>query len=225
MLVPGYEFHNVGSLVNDPKIDVVHGLIYHVTGTNVSPLHYFDGPSQGIESTFYIPKTSEDPKEQYRDTNREADANYKANSWIGTDGLRHGFLSVETQGLGGGKWTKYQLDSLKDLTLVTAKEHGYPLKECESYHGHGVGYHTMYPQWTNVSGKTCPGAERIIQFREIIVPWLAEQRTASKYYVTKVGDTAPSVADKFHIKVVELWRWNDGVSLPLKPGTRLRIKL
>ena len=224
MKLPGYVFHNVGVLTNDPVLDVVHGLIAHVTGTLVSPLNFFDGPSNGIESTCYIPRTADEDKEQYRDTTREADANFRANSWIGTDGKRHGFISVETMGLGGGKWNKYQLDELKDLILVTSKEHDYPLKVCESYHGHGIGYHTMFPEWTNVPGKTCPGDERKQQFQDIIVPWLAEQRTASKYYVTKIGDTAPSVADKFNIKVVELWRWNDGVSLPLKPGIRLRIK-
>lgn len=225
MRVPGYEFHNVGSLINDPRLDVVHGIIYHVTGTNVSPLNFFDGPSKGIESHFYIPKTADDPKEQYRDTTREADANFKANSWIGSDGKRHGFLSVETQGLGGGKWTKYQLDELKELTLITAKKHDYPLRKCGSYHGHGVGYHTLFSEWSNVSGKTCPGPERKVQFEEIIVPWLAEQRQGSKFYISKTGDTAPAIAEKFNIKIVELWRWNDGVSLPFKPGTRLRIKL
>ena len=225
MRVPGYEFHNVGSLVNDPVLDVVHGLIYHVTGNLVSPLNFFDGPSAGIESTFYIPKVDTEDKEQYRDTNREADANFRANSWIGTDGKRHGFLSVETAGLASGKWNKYQLDELKELTLITAKHHDYPLRECGSYHGHGVGYHTMYPEWSNVPGKTCPGPERKVQFRQIIVPWLNEQRLASKFYTVRAGDTAATVAAKFNIKIVELWRWNDGVSLPLLPGTRLRIKL
>lgn len=224
MKVPGYVFHNVGSLENDPVLDIVHGLIYHVTGTLVSPLKFFDGPSKGIESTFYIPKTDDDDKEQYRDTTREADANFRANSWIGTDGKRHGFLSVETMGLASGKWTKYQLDELKHLTLVTAKEHDYPLKPVESFHGKGVGFHTQFPEWSNVVGKTCPGSERKIQFKEIIIPWLAEQRQENKMYTVKLGDTVVEICNRFNIKVLDLWRWNDNVNLPLVPGTKLRIK-
>jgi len=222
MRLPGYVFHNVGSLVNDPKLDVIHGCIFHVTATNVSPLHYFDGPSQGIESTGYIPKSNANPKEQYRDTTREADANYKANSWIGTDGSRHGFLSFETQGLGSGSWTKYQLDEIKDVILVTHDEHGFPLHKCPSYHGYGVGYHTLFPEWSNVPGKTCPGPARIKQFNQIIVPWLAEQH--NKFYVWKQGDTVKSVADKFNTTILNLWRLNPGSDLPFRTNDSVRVR-
>lgn len=224
MRIPGYVFHNVGSLQNDPRLDVVHGLILHVDGGNATSLwHWFDGPSGGIESHVFIPKGPEHDKEQFRDTTREADANYKANSWLDASGKRHGFLSAETQGYGSGKWTKYQLDEIKDLILVTAKEHQYPLKPVGSYHGKGVGYHTQYPAWTNVPGKTCPGAGRIQQYHDIIVPWLAEQRDAANYYVTVTGDTAFGVAHKYGITVSDLWRWNPNVAPPFKAGTKLRI--
>lgn len=227
MLLEGYEFHDVGSLRNDPFLDVVHGLILHVdAGNAVSLWQFFDGPSGGIESHVHIPKSAVNPKEQFRDTQREADANNKANSWIGTDSQRHGFLSAETQGYGGGYWTKYQLDSIKELIMVTHKEHKYPLQECPGPKRYGVGYHTQYPSWTNVPGKTCPGANRIEQYHTIIVPWLDEQRALErvKFYTVLKGDTVNVVSDKFDLPVWKLWKLNPDIEPPFKPGMKVRIR-
>jgi LysM repeat protein len=225
MRLKGYVFDNVGELTNDPKLEVVHGFICHVTGTMVSPKNYFDGPSKGIESHLYIPRTRDNPKEQYRDTTREADANYRANSWIGKDGKRHGFISCETQGLGGGEWTDYQILQIKDAILQTQREHKYPFKVPGNYHGYGVGYHTLFPEWSNVPGKTCPGVNRKVQFKEIIVPWLNKQAEEDKikFYTTKRGDTVPVIADKFNIPQWQLWRWNPHVNPPFDVGTKLRV--
>lgn len=224
MRIPGYEFTNVGSLANDPLLDVVHGLILHVDGGNATSLvKWFDGPSQGIESHVFITKDVKNPNEQFRDTSREADANYKANSWIGSDGKRHGFLSAETQGTGAGKWNKKQLDDIKELILITSKEHDFPLRKVGSYHGHGIGYHTQFPEWTNVPGKTCPGKDRIVQYNEVILPWLAEQKD-TRFYITKKDDTVPGICAKFKIEQWQLWRWNPGTFPPFAPGTKLRVK-
>lgn len=38
----------------------------------------------------------------------------------------------------------------------------------------GVGYHTMYAGWSNVAGKTCPGPDRIAQFNNVLIPWMAD---------------------------------------------------
>lgn len=221
LLVPGYVFHNVGSLQNDPVIDVWHGLILHETGSQVSPLEFFDGPSNGIESTLYLPKREAQEKQQYRTLNREADANFKANSWIGSDGQRHGFTSLETQGAGDEKWTKYQLDEIKELALLLSRALKWPLKVPQSYHGWGMGYHTQFKSWTNVPGKTCPGAGKKQQYKEILVPWMAQQ---TKFYVTKPGDTVPSIADQFNVPQWQLWRWNPDVNPPFPAGTILRVK-
>ena len=66
----------------DPKI-VPIGVILHVDAGNAASLsEYFGGadgtgPSKGIESHFYIRRDGH--VEQYRDTEQEADANYKGN--------------------------------------------------------------------------------------------------------------------------------------------------
>ena len=225
MRVDGYKYIEVGSLQNDPRLDVIQGVILHVTGTQVSPLEYFDGPSNGIESHFYIPRTTDGRKEQYRDTNREADANYKANSWVDAEGVRHGYISVETQGLGSGSWTRYQLEEIRELLLTLHKEHNFPLRKPTGPKAKGVGYHILFGSWSNVPGKICPGPERIEQYEKELLPWMKDvmERESVKTYTVGENESAPKVADKFGLTILELWRMNPGVSLPLKEGQTVRI--
>lgn len=167
----------------DPKI-VPIGVILHVDGGNARSLyHWFNGPSGGIESHFHVDRDGH--VEQYRDTEQEADANYKGNSFIlDVDlpemgirkGTRVGFISVETQGYASGEWTGAQLDAIKRVLTFAHDEHRIPLKVTPAWNRPGVGYHVMWGApgaWTNVS-KTCPGPDRIKQFNEIIVPWMEE---------------------------------------------------
>ena len=158
---------------NDPEIQVV-GAILHVDAGNAWSLYdYFKSRSGGIESHFFIRKDG--TVEQYRDTGYEADANYKANSFY-SGGVRKGFVSIETQGYGTGEWTPEQLTSIKALLPWLAKTHGFSLRVCASPVGEGVGFHTLFgapSAWTPYA-KTCPGPDRIRQFRDVIVPWLDE---------------------------------------------------
>ncbi|HEY1178468.1 MAG TPA: N-acetylmuramoyl-L-alanine amidase [Phytomonospora sp.] len=158
---------------SDPRIDVVVGAILHVDAANSPSLYnYFNGPSGGIESHFFI--KLDGTIEQYRDTNYEADANYHANSWV-SGGKRYGFVSIETQGYGNGIWNDAQLVAIKRLLTELAGEHGFPLRRCPGPFSPGVGYHTMWgapSDWTPVS-KTCPGPNRVIQYDQVLVPWFA----------------------------------------------------
>ena len=223
MLLDGYLYRPVVGLERDPQLDVVAGLILHVSGstTSTSLYNYFNGPSKGIESHLHIPRSPDYPKEQYRNTNREADANYKANSWL-VDGKLHGFLSVETQGGGAGKWNDYQIEEIKDAILQTSKAHGYPLKVPTRWNGKGVGFHTQFEEWSNVSGKICPGPERKKQYWEIIVPWMKELNI--KEYTWQQGDTVSRVSQKFGLTVLELWKLNPGSSLPFRSGDKVRVR-
>lgn len=57
----------------------------------------------------------------------------------------------------------------------------------------------MYPNnWTNVSGKTCPGPKRIVQFNESIITWMEN------------GDEVPKIAKPEwmpHSVVDDLLKW------------------
>lgn len=150
---------------NDPAI-VPRVAILHVAVTDAwSLFDFFRDRSGGVESHFYI--TWRGKIEQYRDTEYEADANYRANPFA---------VSIETQGWGGGKWNAKQLASIKRLLVWLQDEHAIPLRECKTWSGSGLGYHSAFAPWSNVV-KSCPGPHRIQQFYDDILPWAAEQPT------------------------------------------------
>lgn len=178
--------------VNDPVIIPI-GIILHTdAGNSASLYNYFNGPSGGVESHFHIPKSR--PVEQYRDTGYEADANLKANSFS-VDGIRYGFISVETQGLAGDPWTDHQLAEIQKLILWAKSVHPrIQLRVCPGPFQAGIGYHTLFGSpgpWTPVA-KSCPGPLRIKQFNQVLVPWL---KTASTTDVSTGGPMSLTAAD------------------------------
>lgn len=148
---------------SDPRITPRVG-IFHVDAGNAESLYnWFNGPSGGIESHGHIRLSG--VLEQYRDTDYEADANYRANPFA---------LSWESQGWGNGEWTEDQIDTIQRLIRWQHRNHRIPLQVPKRWDGEGFGYHTMFPEWSNVSGKTCPGPLRKEQFHDIIVPWMKD---------------------------------------------------
>lgn len=166
----GAKLRNIPPGANDPAITAI-GAILHVDAANSGSLFsYFNGPSGGIESHFFVRKDG--VVEQYRDTKYEADANYHANSFI-KNGKLYGYVSIETQGLASGEWNEAQLREIKKLLLWLSKTHGFPLKRCATATDPGVGYHVMFGApgpWTPVA-KSCPGPGRVKQFNDVLVPW------------------------------------------------------
>lgn len=152
---------------NDPAIKPRIAIL-HVDAGNASSLHdYFDGPSGGVESHFFV--RADGVVEQYRSIYFQADANLDANDFA---------VSIETQGYGEGQWNTKQLDAIKALLLWLHKEAGIPLEVCKAWDGSGVGYHVMFGapgHWTPVA-KSCPGPDRVKQFDEVLTPWLASVR-------------------------------------------------
>ena len=151
---------------NDPRIEPRVVILHVAVSSSNSLFDYFNGPSGGIESHFYVRWDGQ--VEQYRDTSFEADANYRANPFA---------ISIESQGFGNGKWNLLQRRAIKRLLKWLHQEHGIPLQECPSWNGHGVGYHTQFGApgpWTPVS-KSCPGPNRIKQFESWLVPWMDKQ--------------------------------------------------
>ena len=146
----------------DPRI-TPRIVILHVDAGNASSLYdWFNGPSGGVESHFFVKKNG--VVEQYRDTGWQADANTDANDWA---------ISIETQGFEAGEWTPEQLASIKALILWCHEVHGIPLQRCSVWDGAGIGYHTLFPGRWDKRGASCPGPERKLQFNQIITPWLA----------------------------------------------------
>lgn len=171
MALAPFAIHKLLPLGPDRRIAPI-GAVLHVAESLADSLYpYFNGPSNGVESHFYV--RFDGTVEQYRDTGYEADANLEANSFL-EGGTVYGFVSIETQGRGSGEWTPAQLESIKRLLLWLRATHGVPLVVCPGPREPGVGYHIMFGSpgpWTT-KVKTCPGPDRIKQYWNVIVPWM-----------------------------------------------------
>ena len=169
--MPGAIVKNIPPGVNDPGIKPVGG-VCHVAVSEADSLYdYFNGPSGGVESHFYV--RYDGTIEQYRSIYFEADANLKGNSFL-RDGVRCGLLSIETAGLAAGTWTPEQLASIRAIITWANKEAGVPIDLITRWDGDGWGYHVMFGApgpWTPVA-KTCPGPRRVEQFTSDLAPWL-----------------------------------------------------
>lgn len=164
--------------VNDPKIEAV-GLTLHVAVSKSDDIHdYFATQSGGLESHFYI--TFDGTIRQYRDTAYEADAQARGNSWIRPDGTRVGMISVETAGLGDGKWTTDQLAAIKRLINWCDSAHKkFKTVPATEWNSGGIGYHSQFIEW-NPNAHSCPGPQRVPQVKEIIWPWLSSLKVSQE---------------------------------------------
>lgn len=139
---------------------------------------YVDGPTKnqdvrnatenrtdGIEFHFFIRDNGH--LDQFIDTERTADANYKANPFA---------ISVETEDDGRpdlNAWTPEQLATIDRLSRWLRDEHGIQPVLARTSAGGGHGYHSQFPMvWTPHKGKTCPGPLRIAQLKTVVLPRL-----------------------------------------------------
>lgn len=168
--IPGVVRKPIPQGSNDPFIIPV-GDVFHVAVSEGSSLQdYFWHRSGGIESTGYIRRDG--TIEQYRPLNVECDAQGDGNSWV-SGGRRYGFNSWETQGMGEGKWTPEQLAAIKKIIAWKHAQYGTPLRLPATWDSPGFGYHRLHSRW-NKNGHSCPGPDRVVQFNQIIVPWMRQ---------------------------------------------------
>lgn len=148
------------------------GVVLHTAVSNGSSLYdFFNGRSNGVESHFYVKQDGS--VEQYMDTGIRADCQLDGNSWT-KNGVRYGFLSIETWD--GGKpdttpWNQKQLDSIVSIIAWASKTHGFPAVRANSAQGTGIGYHaqftsTSFPRWNETH--SCPAKLRTAQVPDII---------------------------------------------------------
>lgn len=197
---------------NDPPVIIIGAILHVDAGDSPDLYDYFNGPSDGIESHFHVPKDG--PVLQYRDTHYEADANLKGNSFLAADGRRLGYISIETQGLAKGEWNDHQLANIKAVLKWAAETHNFPLRACASPTSPGVGYHVMFgapSAWTPYN-KVCPGPDRVRQFEQVLVPWF-KAGSPSGVAATKSGEEFDMdetrlreiIADELNKQDQDLW--------------------
>jgi N-acetyl-anhydromuramyl-L-alanine amidase AmpD len=152
----------------DPRMIIVHTMAGFLKGTdaefhnsNLESHFGIGGPADGADFDGVI--------WQWVDTDRQADANRKANAFA---------LSIETS---DGKdhrnpWSAKQLDSLIKLMGRLCDTHKIPRRVVTAWDDPvgGIGWHTMFgapSNWTKVS-KVCPGPTRIGQLHDTVFPAL-----------------------------------------------------
>jgi hypothetical protein len=147
----------------EPAIAMRTVIHHSIVGSAEGAYQYFAG-STAIESTFIVKKSGY--FWQCMSLGEQADANFRANAFAG---------SIETEDNGNpdtDPWTAAQLDTLVWLSLEMRRLR--PLiarRKCRTWDDAGLGYHTLFPgQWTNVPGKTCPGAIRKRQWADRVLP-------------------------------------------------------
>lgn len=215
---------------NDPAIKPVGVVLHTAVSKSTSLFSFFRDKSGGIESHFYV--RSDGTVEQYRSIFREADAQLDGNSF-NLDGRLVGFVSVETEGLGGDLWTTKQLEAIKRIISWVHSQSVFPWRVCPAWNAPGVGYHTMWgspSHWTPVA-KTCPGPKRVQQFHTVIKPWLAAQAASGTKPTPSVPAehqrvlddwTAHRIVDVHHLSAVQAtnkdpyaaaaWRFHEGLN-------------
>lgn len=169
--MPGAIVENIVPGDNDPAI-IPCGVLEHIAVSNSDDIRPIFTDGRGIESHFYV--RFDGTIIQYRSIFFEADANFSGNSFS-LGGKLVGFISVEHEGgfpNGQGVLTPQQLASFKAIVLWVKSQADFPLRVCPAWNAPGVGYHSLFKEW-NPNGHTCPGPDRIKQFRSAIVPWLA----------------------------------------------------
>jgi hypothetical protein len=150
----------------EPRIIVLHS----AAGAGDSLYNWFSTGSN-LESHFYVSRNG--GAEQYIDTNIRADANYHANGFALSIETENDPAIVRSHRWDDDPWTDPQLAKLIEICNYLASIHpGIRRQKCTSWDGTGLGWHIMFGSpgpWTP-SAKACPGARRIQQVKDIILP-------------------------------------------------------
>jgi hypothetical protein len=171
---PGFTYRSIPESTTQPFVTIRNAILHTNAGSRSakSLWAWITQASVTGEPHFQV---GYDGTEQYMPLNRRADCNYSANSWTGANGVVYGAASFESQDdgymtLDVTPWNLTQIDAfVRALTLICVcyqVDCGQPATWDDS----GIGHHSLFPYqgigskaWTNVRGKTCPGAARIRQ--------------------------------------------------------------
>lgn len=183
--MPGVIWDPLPENRTEPFINPSQIILHTAVDGNLNIPDYFRRRDVFVESHFWIERDG--TVTQMIDTNRQADANYRANNTA---------ISIETEDDGdpeGIPWSSAQLNSIIETVQWAAETHGIPIRRCPSSTAPGIGWHSMwsYPDpinlrgrpmpspWTPSLGKTCPGSTRIKQIVNIVLPAAAGERPST----------------------------------------------
>lgn len=182
---PGARWRPLPENRTEPRITptqvIVHSAVDHPGPTSL--YGFFAREDVYVESHFFV--KFDGTVEQYIDTERQADANRRAN-WRA--------ISIETEDDGdpdNTPWSTAQVEAILEIILWAHEVHGVPLEPCSTWDAPGIGFHSMFgapSEWTPAAGKTCPGRIRIDQFWQVLIPSLEGEETVTPETIDKIAD-------------------------------------
>jgi hypothetical protein len=166
LVYPGAAWLPIPEQQTQPRI-IVSQLIFHsMAGPRLTSLEalraYMGRDDVHVECTAM--SDMDGRMAQLVEANVRADCNYKANVRA---------ISVETQDegsptLASTPWTPIQLEQHAGFAAWCHLRFSVPLRFPPTWDSPGVGYHRLYAEWSNVTGKTCPGDTRISQMPALL---------------------------------------------------------
>jgi N-acetylmuramoyl-L-alanine amidase len=177
---------------HEPAITMRTVIHHSIVGSAEGAYQYFAG-STAIESHFIVKKNGY--FWQCMSLGEQADANFRANDFAG---------SIETEDNGHpdtDPWTAAQIDTLVWLSLEMRRlRPRIARRKCRTWDDAGLGYHTLFPQWTNVPGKllaldtAVPTPNGLVPLGEIQVGATVFDEHGAPCRVTAVYDDIPQRA-------------------------------
>ena len=175
--MPGALWLPINQNYTPRKRSITTALILHIAVTEAASLSgWFNNPKAYASSHLYVRRDG--TIEQYIDLDLISWANGAGNSRS---------VTVETQGMAGGAWTKEQVASLAAIARFVGDHYKVPMQVMgnSKRSTHGVGYHllgvpanaaqkrrgvsqTGGELWSSSVGKICPGPSRVPQIPGIV---------------------------------------------------------
>jgi hypothetical protein len=176
----------------EPAITMRVVIHHSIVGSAEGAYQYFAG-STAVESHFIVKKNGY--FWQCMSLGEQADANFRANAFAG---------SIETEDNGHpdtDPWTPAQIDTLVWLSREMRRlRPRIARRKCRTWDDAGLGYHTLFPQWTNVPGKLLaldtrvPTPDGLVALRDVRVASTVFDEHGQPCRVTAVFDDVPQRA-------------------------------
>ena len=160
---PGATWAPIPEASDGPKHEKTQ-LVFHSTGTRASAAanrKYFARGDVKVESTLIV--DYDGGCLQVMETWARAEANGAAN--------RRG-ISVEVVGVASEPYTPAQVARCLDIARWACDTNPIARRQIPAERESGIGWHVMFGApgpWTSVSGKECPGPQRIAQVRTTLI--------------------------------------------------------
>jgi len=167
--MPGALWRPIPRNYTNRKRKSTRALVLHIAVSEAASLRgWFTNPDARASSHLYVRRDG--TIEQYVDLDKISWANGDGNSTT---------ITVETQGMGSGSWTKAQLVALAKIAAFVNERYGVPLVAMKDSKpsSRGIGFHRLGvnpwrvsggESWSKAYGKICPGPDRIAQVPEVV---------------------------------------------------------